>query len=166
MKKFYSSTQLGKLKQIKNIEAIVSPLIAAGEATITPPLGPMLGQHGVNLTDFTKEFNQETQKLQLGLPLPTTVIIGYDKMFSFGIQTPSVSFLLKGMLGVESVSTKEPIYISGDQFLEIAYQIALLKLIVYDNEVFETYGFSRRYLQNTIMEIAGTAYSCGIFIES
>jgi large subunit ribosomal protein L11 len=87
-------------KAIKKIKLQVK----AGEANPAPPIGPALGQHGVNIMEFCKQFNAKTQKVEKGLPLPVVIDVFADKSFSFIIKTPPASVLLLKALGVEKGS--------------------------------------------------------------
>lgn len=78
---------------MKKIEGYIKLLVDAGKANPSPPVGPALGQRGVNIMEFCKAFNAETAKLE-GL-LPVTVTVYVDKSFSFEVRTPPVSYLLK-----------------------------------------------------------------------
>lgn len=74
--------------------------VKAGEANPAPPIGPALGQHGVNIMEFCKSFNAKTQKMEKGLPLPVVIDVFADKSFTFIIKTPPASVLLLKALGV------------------------------------------------------------------
>ena len=73
--------------------------VKAGEANPAPPIGPALGQHGVNIMEFCKQFNARTQKIEKGLPLPVVIDVYADKSFTFIIKTPPSSVLLLKALG-------------------------------------------------------------------
>src|SRR4030042_1553592 len=90
------------MKPIKTIIKIQSP---AGKATPAPPVGPALGQHGVNIAMFVKEFNERTAK-DVGLIIPVIVTIFADRSFSFITKTPPVPVLLKKACSIESGSGK------------------------------------------------------------
>jgi len=87
----------------KKIVGMVKLQIPAGNATPAPPVGPALGQHGVNMMDFCKQFNAKTQK-QTGLIIPVVITIYADKTFSFITKSPPASVLLKKAAGVEKGS--------------------------------------------------------------
>ena len=78
--------------------------VKAGEANPAPPIGPALGQHGVNIMEFCKAFNAKTQKMEKGMPLPVVIDVYADKKFDFIIKTPPASFLLLKALGVQKGS--------------------------------------------------------------
>lgn len=79
----------------KKIEAYVKLQVPAGDANPSPPVGPALGQHGVNIMDFCKEFNAQTQNLEKGMPVPVVIDIYNDRSFTFITKTPPASVLLK-----------------------------------------------------------------------
>jgi large subunit ribosomal protein L11 len=87
----------------KKVTAIVKLQVPAGKATPAPPIGPALGQHGVNIMGFCKEFNEKTAK-QAGLIIPVVISIYQDRSFSFILKTPPASVLLKKAAGIESGS--------------------------------------------------------------
>ena len=78
----------------KKITAFIKLQVAAGAANPSPPVGPALGQHGVNIMEFCKAFNTKTQKLEKGAPVPVVITVYSDKSFSFITKTPPASFLL------------------------------------------------------------------------
>ena len=86
--------------------------LPAGSATPSPPIGPALGQRGVNIMEFCKAFNASTQELEKGMPIPTVITVYADRSFSFTTKTPPASFLLKKMAKIKSGS-KEPGKVSG-----------------------------------------------------
>ena len=84
----------------KKIEAYIKLQVPAGEANPSPPVGPALGQHGVNIMEFCKAFNAQTQKLEKGLPIPVVITVYNDRSFTFITKTPPASVLLKKALGL------------------------------------------------------------------
>jgi large subunit ribosomal protein L11 len=91
----------------KKILGYIKLQVPAGSATPSPPIGPALGQRGVNIMGFCKEFNARTEKEQKGTPLPTVITVYQDKSFTFVTKTPPASFFIKQALGLKSGS-KEP----------------------------------------------------------
>ena len=83
----------------KKIEAYIKLQVPAGEANPSPPVGPALGQHGVNIMEFCKAFNSQTQKTEKGLPIPVVITVYNDRSFTFITKTPPASVLLKKALG-------------------------------------------------------------------
>ena len=84
----------------KKIDGYIKLQIPAGQANPSPPIGPALGQHGVNIMEFCKTFNAATQNLEQGMPIPTTITVFADKSFTFATRSPPASFFLKKAAGV------------------------------------------------------------------
>ncbi|MDQ7789539.1 MAG: 50S ribosomal protein L11, partial [Clostridia bacterium] len=128
--------------------------IPAGKATPAPPVGPALGQHGVNIMGFVKEYNDRTAK-QAGLIIPVEITIYADRTFSFVTKTPPASILLKKAAGIESASgepnTKKVGKVSRDKVREIA-ELKMPDLNATDIEA-------------AVRMVEGTARSMGIVIE-
>jgi large subunit ribosomal protein L11 len=91
----------------KKITGYIKLQVAAGSATPSPPIGPALGQRGVNIMEFCKAFNASTQELEKGMPIPTVITVYADRSFTFETKTPPASFLIKKAAGLKSGS-KEP----------------------------------------------------------
>jgi len=110
----------------KKIEGYIKLQVAAGSATPSPPIGPALGQRGVNIMEFCKAFNAATQELEKGMPIPTVITVYADRSFTFVTKTPPASFLIKKAAGLKSGS-KEPGKVSAgkiarSKLTEIAQQ--------------------------------------------
>ena len=108
----------------KKIEGYIKLQVPAGKATPSPPIGPALGQRGVNIMEFCKAFNAATQDLEAAMPIPTIITVYADRSFTFITKTPPASFLIKKAAGLKSGS-KEPGEVSGgsikrSQLAEIA----------------------------------------------
>ena len=88
----------------KKIDGYIKLQIPAGQANPSPPVGPELGQKGVNIMEFCKAFNADTQSLEPGLPIPVVITVYSDKSFTFIKKTPPASILLKKALGIKSGS--------------------------------------------------------------
>ena len=108
----------------KKIEGYISLQVKAQEANPSPPIGPALGQRGVNIMAFCKEFNAKTQGMEKGTPLPTRITVFSDKSFTFEIKTPPASYFLKKAAKIESGSKtpgRDPIAsVTSAQLREIA----------------------------------------------
>ena len=91
----------------KKIDGYLKLQVPAGQANPSPPIGPALGQRGVNIMEFCKAFNAKTQKMDPGMPVPTILTIYADKSFTFITKTPPASYYLKKAAGLKS-SSKEP----------------------------------------------------------
>ena len=108
----------------KKIEGYIKLQVPAGTANPSPPIGPALGQRGVNIMEFCKAFNASTQELEKGMPIPTIITVYADRSFTFVTKTPPASFLIKKAAGLKSGS-KEPGKVSAgkikrSQLAEIA----------------------------------------------
>ena len=129
--------------------------IPAGKATPAPPVGPALGQHGVNIMEFCKAFNAHTAKMEKGSPVPVVITVYQDKSFTFITKTPPASFLIKKALNIQSASHKPGKESAGKitkaQLLEIA-------------KVKEP-DMTGADLEASARTIAGTARSMGIQVE-
>ncbi|MCP3866852.1 MAG: 50S ribosomal protein L11 [Gammaproteobacteria bacterium] len=84
----------------KKIDAYVKLQVKAGEANPSPPVGPALGQHGVNIMEFCKAFNAQTQSVEKGLPIPVVITVYSDRSFTFITKTPPAAVLLKKAAGI------------------------------------------------------------------
>ena len=108
----------------KKIEGYIKLQVPAGSATPSPPIGPALGQRGVNIMEFCKAFNAATQEMEKGMPIPTVITVYGDRSFTFITKTPPASYFLKKAAGLKSGSAN-PLKIkvgklSKDQVREIA----------------------------------------------
>ena len=108
----------------KKITGYINLQVPAGDAKPAPPIGPALGQRGVNIMEFCKAFNAQTSDQEKGTPLPTKITVYADRSFSFETKSPPATFLIKKALGLKSGS-KEPSKISAgtikrSQLAEIA----------------------------------------------
>ena len=88
----------------KKIDAYIKLQVAAGQANPSPPVGPALGQRGVNIMEFCKAFNAQTQGMEPGAPVPVVITVYSDRSFTFTMKTPPESFLLKKAAGIKSGS--------------------------------------------------------------
>ncbi len=135
----------------KRVKGYVKLQIPAGKATPAPPIGPALGQHGVAIMDFCKQYNERTQSMA-GQIVPVLITVYEDRSFSFVTKTPPAADLLRRAAGVESGSGKPNISkvgtVTGDQVREIA-ELKMRDLNAID-------------LDGAIKQIEGTARSMGI----
>jgi large subunit ribosomal protein L11 len=89
----------------KKVSAYIKLQVKAGEANPSPPVGPALGQHGVNIMEFCKAFNARTQNLEKGLPIPVVITVYSDRSFTFITKTPPAAVLLKKAAGIPKGSS-------------------------------------------------------------
>ena len=110
----------------KKIQAYVKLQVPAGKANPSPPIGPALGQQGVNIMEFCKQFNARTQKMEAGMPIPVVITVFQDRSFIFVTKTPPVSYFLKKAAGIElgakTVGTQIVGKVTKQQVEEIAEQ--------------------------------------------
>jgi len=108
----------------KKVQAYIKLQVAAGKANPSPPVGPALGQHGVNIMEFCKAFNAQTQSIEAGAPVPVVITVYSDRSFTFAMKTPPASYLLKKAAGITSGSptpnTKKVGKVTREQLEEIA----------------------------------------------
>ncbi len=90
----------------KKINAYIKLQVKAGQANPSPPVGPALGQHGVNIMEFCKAFNAQTQSMEPGLPVPVVITVYSDRSFTFITKTPPAAILLKKAAGLKSGSAR------------------------------------------------------------
>ena len=138
---------------MKKIDGYIKLLVEAGKATPSPPVGPALGQRGVNIMEFCKAFNAESSKME-GL-LPVTVTVYVDKSFSFIVKTPPVSYLLKKAANVNKGSGEVPKVKVGTVTKSQVEEIAKTKLPDLNTDSIEA--------ASKIVE--GTARSMGIDVN-
>jgi large subunit ribosomal protein L11 len=113
----------------KRVSGYIKLQVPAGQANPSPPIGPALGQRGVNIMEFCKVFNAQTQSLEPGIPIPTTIEVYVDKSFSFVTKTPPASFYLKRAAKVEKASAETGREIVGAVTMKQVREIAELKLV-------------------------------------
>ena len=135
---------------MKKIDGYVKLLVEAGKATPSPPVGPALGQRGVNIMEFCKAFNAQTQKAEGVLPVVVTVYS--DKSFSFEVKTPPVSYLLKKAAKIEKGSGEAPKKKAGKLTRSQVEEIARLKMPDLNTDDLEA----------AVKIVSGTARSMGI----
>lgn len=139
----------------KKIQAYVRLQVKAGEANPAPPIGPALGQQGVNIMEFCKAFNARTQSSEKGMPMPVVITVYSDRSFTFIIKTPPASYLIMKAAGISkgsSIPNKNKVgKITRNQLAEIA-KIKMPDLTASD-------------LEAAMRTIAGTARNMGIEIE-
>lgn len=136
----------------KKVQAYIKLQVAAGQANPSPPVGPALGQHGVNIMEFCKAFNAQTQTLEAGLPIPVVITVYADRSFTFITKTPPASVLLKKSLGAakgSGVPNRDKI---GKVTREQLEDIAKTKMP----------DLNATDLDGAVRIIAGTARSMGI----
>jgi large subunit ribosomal protein L11 len=139
----------------RKIETYIKLQVAAGQANPSPPVGPALGQHGVNIMEFCKAFNAATQGMEQGMPIPVVITVYSDRSFTFVTKTPPAAVLLKKAAGIKSGSgtpnSKKVGKVTRAQIEEIA------KLKEPD--------LNSADLEAAVRTIAGSARSMGLEVE-
>ncbi|MEJ1298086.1 MAG: 50S ribosomal protein L11 [Candidatus Sedimenticola sp. (ex Thyasira tokunagai)] len=139
----------------KKIEAYIKLQVAAGQANPSPPVGPALGQHGVNIMEFCKAFNAKTQGVEQGLPIPVVITVYGDRSFTFITKTPPAAVLLKKAAGVPKGSGTPNTDKVGTVNREQLEEIATVKMP----------DLTAADMDAAVRSIAGTARSMGIDVE-
>ena len=139
----------------KKIDAYIKLQVPAGAANPSPPVGPALGQHGVNIMEFCKAFNANTQSLESGLPVPVVITVFNDKSFTFITKTPPTSILLKKAAGIKSGSGRPNTEKVGKVNRAQLEEIATTKMP----------DLSANDMDAAVKTIAGTARSMGLDTE-
>lgn len=140
----------------KKVTAFIKLQVPAGSANPSPPIGPALGQHGLNIMEFCKAFNAQTQKMEKGLPTPVVITVYSDKSFTFIMKTPPATVLIKKAIGLEKGSSqpnKDKVgKISRKQLEEIA-KVKMPDLNCHGD------------LEAAVRIIAGSARNMGVEVE-
>ena len=139
----------------KKVQGYVKLQVPAGSANPSPPIGPALGQQGVNIMEFCKQFNAATQKLEKGLPIPVVITVYADRSFTFIMKTPPAAVLIRKAIGIENGSgtpnTNKVGKITRAQLEEIAKT--------------KTPDLTAADLDAAVRTIAGSARSMGVDVE-
>ena len=139
----------------KKVNGYIKLQVPAGSANPSPPIGPALGQQGVNIMEFCKQFNAQTQKMEKGLPIPTVITVYSDRSFTFIMKTPPAAVLIRKAIGIEKGSgtpnTAKVGKISRKQLEDIA-KMKQPDLTAAD-------------LEAAVRTIAGSARSMGVDVE-
>jgi len=139
----------------KKIQAYIKLQVKAGQANPSPPVGPALGQHGVNIMEFCKAFNAKTQGMEPGLPLPVVITAFADKSFTFVIKTPPAAVLIKKMAKLDKGSAKPHTDKVGKITRAQVEEIAKAKMK----------DLTAADLDAAVRTIAGSARSMGVTVE-
>jgi len=139
----------------KKVQGYIKLQVPAGSANPSPPIGPALGQQGVNIMEFCKQFNAQTQKLEKGLPIPVIITVYSDRSFTFIMKTPPASVLIRKAIGIEKGSgapnTNKVGKITRKQIQEVATT--------------KQPDLTAADMEAAIRTIAGTARSMGVDVE-
>ena len=139
----------------KKVQGYIKLQVPAGSANPSPPIGPALGQQGVNIMEFCKQFNAQTKKLEKGLPIPVIITVYSDRSFTFIMKTPPASVLIRKAIGIEKGSgapnTAKVGKITRKQIEEVATT--------------KQPDLTAADLEAAVRTIAGTARSMGVDVE-
>lgn len=139
----------------KKVQTYIKLQVPAGQATPAPPVGPALGQHGINIVEFTKSFNAQTQNVEPGLPIPCIITVYADRSFSYITKSPPASVLIRKAAGIEKGSgtpnTEKVGMVTRAQLEEIA-------------KVKEP-DLTAANMDAAVRTLAGSARSAGIEVE-
>jgi large subunit ribosomal protein L11 len=139
----------------KKVQAYIKLQVAAGKANPSPPVGPALGQHGVNIMEFCKAFNAQTQSMEAGMPLPVVITVYSDRSFTFVTKTPPATYLLKKAAGITSGSSNPNTKKVGKVTRAQLEEIATLKMA----------DLTASDMDAAVRTIAGSARSAGLEVE-
>ncbi len=139
----------------KKIQAYIKLQVAAGQANPSPPVGPALGQHGVNIMEFCKAFNAQTQGLEAGMPTPTVITVYADRSFTFITKTPPASVLLLKAADLKSGSGRPNTNKVGKVNRAQLEEIATIKMP----------DLTAADMDAAVRTIAGSARSVGLDVE-
>ena len=139
----------------KKVEAYIKLQVPAGKANPSPPVGPALGQHGVNIMEFCKAFNAQTQTMEQGMPIPVVITVYSDRSFTFITKTPPASVLLRKAAGVDKGSGTPNSSKVGKVNRQQLEEIAKAK----------TPDLTAADLDAAVRTIAGSARSMGLDVE-
>jgi len=139
----------------KKVQGYVKLQVPAGSANPSPPIGPALGQQGVNIMEFCKQFNAQTQKMEKGLPIPVIITVYGDRSFTFVMKTPPAAVLIRKAIGIEKGSGTPNTTKVGKITRKQLEEIARLK----------TPDLTAADLEAAVRTIAGSARSMGVDVE-
>ena len=139
----------------KKVIGYIKLQVPAGQANPSPPIGPALGQRGLNIMEFCKQFNAQTQKMEKGLPIPTVITVYSDRSFTFIMKTPPAAVLIRKAIGIEKGSGTPNTAKVGKISRKQLEDIAKLK----------TPDLTAADLEAAVRTIAGSARSMGVDVE-
>ena len=139
----------------KKVASYIKLQVSAGKANPSPPVGPALGQHGVNIMEFCKAFNAQTQALEPGLPIPVVITVYSDRSFTFILKTPPAAVLLRKAAGVARGSGTPNTQKVGKVTREQLEEIATTKMP----------DLTAADMDAAVRTVAGTARSMGLDVE-
>jgi len=139
----------------KKISGYIKLQVGAGAANPSPPIGPALGQHGVNIMEFCKAFNAQTDSMEKGMPIPVTITVYQDKSFTFTMKKPPVSFFLKKAAKLKKGASNPSKEVAGSVTLDQVREIAQEKLV----------DLNARTVEAAMESVKGSARSMGLEVK-
>ena len=139
----------------KKVQGYIKLQVPAGSANPSPPIGPALGQQGVNIMEFCKQFNAQTQKTEKGLPIPVVITVYSDRSFTFVMKTPPAAVLIRKAIGIEKGSGTPNTAKVGKISRQKLEEIARMKQP----------DLTAADLEAAVRTIAGSARSMGVDVE-
>jgi large subunit ribosomal protein L11 len=139
----------------KKVDGYIKLQVPAGQANPSPPIGPALGQRGVNIQEFCKSFNAATQKIEPGSPIPTVITVYADRSFTFEMKTPPASYLLKKAAKTKSGSKEPGRTVTGKVTQDQLREIAEAKM----------QDLNANSVEQAMKIIAGSARSMGLEVQ-
>jgi len=139
----------------KKVDAYIKLQVPAGQANPSPPVGPALGQHGVNIMEFCKAFNAQTQAMDAGMPIPVVITVYSDRSFTFVTKTPPASVLLKKVVGIPKGSGEPNVNKVGTVTRAQLEEVAKIK----------EPDLTAADMDAAVRTIAGSARSMGLNVE-
>ncbi|MCK4936441.1 MAG: 50S ribosomal protein L11 [Elusimicrobiales bacterium] len=143
------------MAKVKKVKAFIKLQVPAGAANPAPPIGPALGQHGVNIMDFCKQFNEKTKKMESGVPIPVVITVYEDRTFSFITKMPPMSALIKKAAGLAKGSGEPNKNKVGKLNLKQIEEVAAQKMP----------DLNTKDVKEAMQMVRGTARSMGIETE-
>ena len=142
------------MAKVKAVKTMIKLQIPAGAANPAPPVGPALGQHGVNIMDFCKQFNEKTRKLEQGVPIPVVITVFEDRTFTFITKMPPMAALIKKAAGLAKGSGEPNKTKVGKMTLQQVEEVAKQKLV----------DLNTKDIKQAMEMVKGTARSMGVDI--
>lgn len=138
----------------KKVKAYIKLQVPAGKANPSPPIGPALGQQGLNIMDFCKSFNDKTKDMEAGIPIPVVITAYLDKSFTFEMKTPPVSYFIKKAANIKKGSMTPGLDVAGKITLVQVREIAEKKMV----------DLNANTIESASKIVEGSARSMGIEI--